>query len=105
LAKPISDFGFFHLTTFIEHSHVLPIPLTLAPIRLVLAEPSFPYGSDGNFTLRVHCQQAVLLLRVLLMEQQVRIFFSFLSNNRLGRFMSQSHQVECRTRQGRFSWN
>jgi hypothetical protein len=60
------------ITTFIESSHTLPIPLTLAPIRLVLAEPSSPRGLDGNFMLRVHCPQAVLLRRVLLMEQQVR---------------------------------
>jgi hypothetical protein len=50
---------------------MLPLPLTLAPIRLVLAEPSSPHGSDGNFVLRVHCPQAVVLRRVLLMEQQV----------------------------------
>ena len=46
---------------------------TLAPICLVLAEPPSPHGSNGNFVLRVHCPQAVLLRRVLLMEQQVRI--------------------------------
>jgi hypothetical protein len=38
----------FTITTFIESSHVLPIPLTLAPICLVLAEPSSPHGSGGN---------------------------------------------------------
>jgi len=37
------------ITTFIESSHLLPIPLTLAPIRLVLAEPSSPHGFNGNF--------------------------------------------------------
>jgi hypothetical protein len=63
------------VTTFIESSHVLPIPLTLAPIRLVLAESSSPHGFNGNVMLRVHCQQALLLLRVLPMEQQVRVFF------------------------------
>jgi hypothetical protein len=47
------------ITTFIESSHGLPLPLTLAPIRLVLAEPSSPHGFNGNFMLRVHCQQAV----------------------------------------------
>jgi hypothetical protein len=73
LAKPVSDFGFFRFTTFIESSRVLPIPLTLAPIRLALAEPSSPHGSNGNFLLRVHCPQAVVLRRVLLMEQQVRV--------------------------------
>jgi hypothetical protein len=50
------------VTTFIESSHVLPIPLTLAPIRLVLAESSSPHGFNGNVMLRVHCQQALLLL-------------------------------------------
>ena len=79
---------------------MLPIPLTLAPIRLALAEPSSPHGSNGNLMLRVHCQQALLLLRVLLMEQQVRVFPPFSLNNHLGRFMSQSHRVECLTRQG-----
>ena len=65
------------ITTFIESSHALPIPLTLAPIRLVLAEPSSPHGFDGNFMLRVHCPQAVVLRRVRLMEQPVRLFPPF----------------------------
>ena len=89
LAKPISDFGFFPFTAFIESSRMLPLPLTLVPIRLALAEPSSPHGFDDNFMLRVHCQQAVLLLRVRLMEQPVRIVSSFPLNNHLGRFMSQ----------------
>lgn len=59
-------------TTFIESLHMLSIPLTLAPICLVLAEPSFSHGFNGNLMLRVHCQQALLLPTVLLMEQQVR---------------------------------
>src|SRR3954454_23393087 len=67
----------FFFTTFIESSRMLPIPLTLAPICLVLAEPSSPHGSGGNFLLRVHCPQAVVLRRVLLMEQQVRVFPPF----------------------------
>jgi hypothetical protein len=45
----------FSITTFIESSHVLPLPLTLAPIRLVLAEPLSPHGFNGNVMLRVHC--------------------------------------------------
>jgi hypothetical protein len=49
----------FMVTTFIERSPMLPIPLTLAPIRLALAEPSAPHGFDGNFMLRVHCPQAL----------------------------------------------
>ena len=52
---------------------MLPIPLTLAPIRLVLAEPSSPRGFNGNLWLRVHCQRAFYPLRVLLMEQQVLV--------------------------------
>ena len=38
-------------TTFIESSLTLSIPLTLAPICLVLAEPSSPHGFNGN----LHC--------------------------------------------------
>ena len=75
VSKAYQQLWLLVVTTFIESSHVLPIPLTLAPIRLVLAEPSSPHGFNGNVMLRVHCQQALLLLRVLLMEQQVRVFF------------------------------
>jgi hypothetical protein len=58
-----------------------PYHSTLAPIRLALAESLSPRGFNGNLMLRVHCQQAVLLRRVLLMEQQVRVcvFFFLLS--------------------------
>jgi hypothetical protein len=84
----------FFITTFIESSRVLPIPLTLAPIRLVLAEPSFPHGSNGNFGLRVHCQRAFYPLRVLLMEQQVLYFSPFSVNYCLDRIVSHSPTEE-----------
>ena len=77
LAKPISTFGFSTFTTFSESSHVLPIPLTLVPIRLALADPLSPHGFNDQFLWRVHCPQAVLLCRVRLMEQPVHVFPPF----------------------------
>lgn len=43
--KPISIFGLFYVTVFNERSHVLTIPLTLAPSpSLMLTESNWPHG-------------------------------------------------------------
>ena len=55
--KPVSNFGLFLLTMFINSSHVLAnIILTLAPLRLLLADSASPHGSAYSF-LRVLFQQ------------------------------------------------
>jgi hypothetical protein len=77
--KPVSIVGSACVTTFITSSHRLSIPSTLAPLRLMLADPSFPHGSDGSrltvgYIVSGHytaCYLAALPPRVLLMEQQV----------------------------------
>jgi hypothetical protein len=77
--KPVSIFGSACVTTFITSSHLLSIPSILAPLRLMLAGPSFPHGSDGSrltegYIVSGHytaCYLAALPPRILLMEQQV----------------------------------
>jgi hypothetical protein len=44
----MSIFGLLSVTTFIERSHVLTLPSTLALIRLMLAEASLPHGFDAG---------------------------------------------------------
>jgi len=74
-----SILGLLLITMFIERSHMLTIPSTLALIRLMLAELSRPHGCDsgrtatgyivgGLYTVRY---LAALPRRVLLMGQQV----------------------------------
>lgn len=49
--KPDSIFGLFSLTTFIGSLLVLTMSVTLALIRLMLAEESSPHGSDANLSV------------------------------------------------------
>ena len=74
-----SILGLLLITMFIERSHMLTIPSTLALIRLMLAELPRPHGCDsgrtatgyivgGLYTVRY---LAALPRRVLLMGQQV----------------------------------
>lgn len=44
--RPASTFGLLFVTAFIESSHVLAMPSTLAPCRLMLAATPSPRGSD-----------------------------------------------------------
>ena len=46
--RPDSIFGLLRMTTFIESSHVLAMPSTLAPCRLMLAATPSPHGSDAR---------------------------------------------------------
>jgi hypothetical protein len=46
--KPLSIFGLFLFTTFIERSHVFTIPSIQPHLRLTLAETPFPRGSDAS---------------------------------------------------------
>jgi hypothetical protein len=43
--KPLSIFGLFLLTTFIESSHMFTIPSIQLQLRLMLAEAPSPHGS------------------------------------------------------------
>jgi len=74
-----SILGLLLITMFIERSHMLTLPSTLARIRLMLAELPRPHGCDsgrtatgyivgGLYTVRY---LAALPRRVLLMGQQV----------------------------------
>ncbi len=64
--EPISNFGSFLLTMFINSSHALAnIILTVAPLRLLLADSTSPHGSAYSF-LRVlfrqlHTRQLLIL--------------------------------------------
>ena len=77
--KPVSVFGSSCVTTFITNLHLLPIPSTLAPLGLTLAEPSSLPSSDGSlmavgYIVSEHYTVRYLPApppRVLLMEQQV----------------------------------
>jgi hypothetical protein len=42
--KPVSIFGLFLITVFIGSSHMLTIPLSLAPFRVMLADTPCPRG-------------------------------------------------------------
>ena len=53
-----SIFSLLRFTVFIKSSLLLTIPSTLAPLRLMLADPSFPHRSDGGFSPWLHCQRA-----------------------------------------------
>ena len=44
--KPVSTFGFFYVTKFIDSSHMLTIPPSLAPFRVMLADTLLPHGID-----------------------------------------------------------
>jgi hypothetical protein len=46
--KPVSTFGLFSVTMFIERSPGFAIPSILAPLRLMLAETPFPHGSGAS---------------------------------------------------------
>ena len=46
--QPVSTFGWFGLTTFITRSLVLTVASTLAPLQLVLPDPSCPHGFDAS---------------------------------------------------------
>ena len=46
--KPISIFGLFLFTTFIESSHVFTIPSIQPHLRLMLAETPSPHGSGAS---------------------------------------------------------
>lgn len=46
--KPDSIFGLPNMTTFIKRSHMLTIPSILAPIPLMLGEPTVPHGFIGS---------------------------------------------------------
>ena len=46
--KPGSIFGSLLITTFIESAHVFTIPSIRPQLRLMLAETSFPHGSDAS---------------------------------------------------------
>ena len=46
--KPLSIFGLLEVTTFIKSSHVFTIPCIQPHLRLVLADTSFPRGSDAS---------------------------------------------------------
>jgi hypothetical protein len=56
--KLFSIFSLLRFTVFIKSSRLLTIPSTLAPLRLMLADPSFPHRSDGGFLPWLHCQRA-----------------------------------------------
>ena len=43
-----SIFGLLALTTLIESSHVLTMPLTLAPVRLMLADAPYSLAISGT---------------------------------------------------------
>jgi hypothetical protein len=69
------------VTAFIERSHMLTIPSTLAPIRLMLAEASSPCGSDAGLATAGYFVSGFLARlvtsplrrsRVLLAEQQAQ---------------------------------
>ena len=45
--RPRSILGRSLITTFIESSHLLAMPSTLAPHRLMLADTSLPHGQDA----------------------------------------------------------
>ncbi len=56
--KLFSIFSLLRFTVFIKSSRLLTIPSTLAPLRLMLADPSFPHRSDDGFLPWLHCQRA-----------------------------------------------
>ncbi|HEV2964918.1 MAG TPA: hypothetical protein VG649_24040, partial [Candidatus Angelobacter sp.] len=58
--EPISIFGSLDVTTLHESLHVLAIPPTLAPYRLMLAVPFQPRGFHDNlFGCGIRCQRAL----------------------------------------------
>jgi hypothetical protein len=46
--KPASTFGLLSVTMFIERSPGFALPSILAPLRLMLADTSFPHGFDAS---------------------------------------------------------
>jgi hypothetical protein len=79
LAQATSILGLLLLTMFIERSHMLTIPFTLARICLMLAELPRPHGCDSGLAATGYIvgglctvrYLAALPRRVLLMGQQV----------------------------------
>jgi hypothetical protein len=57
--RPKSILGRFSLTTFIQSSHRLAMPPTLAPHRLMLADTSSPHGLDAPFRGGIRCRRAL----------------------------------------------
>ncbi|CDH44475.1 hypothetical protein BN874_1690003 [Candidatus Contendobacter odensis Run_B_J11] len=54
--KPISIFGLFSVTEFINSSFVLALPLSLAPFRIMLADSLCPHRfSLTPFEDGLHC--------------------------------------------------
>ncbi len=48
--EPVSRFGSSGLTTFIESSHLLAIPLTLGLLHVLLVKALFPRGFSAGLT-------------------------------------------------------
>ena len=76
--KPVSVFGLFGMTVFISSSHRLPIPSSLASIRVTLAECKlalrFASCLSAEYVVPIASDQIVANLacigRLLLTEQQ-----------------------------------
>ena len=94
--QPVSNVGWFGLTTFSARSHLLTIASTLAPLRLLLPDTPVPHGSGasqmtvGYFVRRLPTGRylAAVLRRVRLMGQPVLSQHRCLQHNSIGDFMS-----------------